>query len=425
MNKLISFNNKHLYIIIILLRIIVGGTFIISGITKMIDPWGFIYEIEQYTSLWNFADYRSITLIFAVSISAIEFILGMSLANGCYKRVSVISLLCIMAFMFPFSIYIAITNPVADCGCFGDFWHISNISTAIKNGILVVLLFYLLFYNTKLRGFFNPYIQWAFAIICVIYILFIGIIGYNIQPLIDFRGFKVNTELIQETNDATEIFVYEKNGIQKEFRSDALPDSSWLFVDRKELNLGQNLTEFIIYDDNDEDVTYDVISTNKNQLLLLIPELKRADISHTYLINELNDYISNLGGELIGIIATNDDGISYWKDISMADYNIYTTDNTIIKELVRGNVAIVYLKNGIIQWKRTINSIDPNILNTTNNISVLDTLYINGTKQFISITSVYVILLMILHMIDRIYISLKFLFSKKNKKNDVTLQKNN
>ena len=404
MNKLISFNNKHLYIIIILLRIIVGGTFIISGITKMIDPWGFIYEIEQYTSLWNFADYRSITLIFAVSISAIEFILGMSLANGCYKRVSVISLLCIMAFMFPFSIYIAITNPVADCGCFGDFWHISNISTAIKNGILVVLLFYLLFYNTKLRGFFNPYIQWAFAIICVIYILFIGIIGYNIQPLIDFRGFKVNTELIQETNDATEIFVYEKNGIQKEFRSDALPDSSWLFVDRKELNLGQNLTEFIIYDDNDEDVTYDVISTNKNQLLLLIPELKRADISHTYLINELNDYISNLGGELIGIIATNDDGISYWKDISMADYNIYTTDNTIIKELVRGNVAIVYLKNRIIQWKRTINSIDPNILNTTNNISVLDTLYINGTKQFISITSVYVILLMILHMIDRIYI---------------------
>lgn len=425
MNKLISFNNKHLYIIIVLLRIIVGGTFIISGITKMIDPWGVIYEIEQYTSLWNFADYRSITLIFAVSISAIEFILGMSLANGCYKRVSVISLLCIMAFMLPFSIYIAITNPVADCGCFGDFWHISNISTAIKNGILVVLLIYLLFYNTKLRGFFNPYIQWAFAIICVIYILFIGIIGYNIQPLIDFRGFKVNTELVRETNDATEIFVYEKNGIQKEFKSDALPDSSWLFVDRKELNLGQNLTEFIIYDDNDEDVTYDAISTNKNQLLLLIPELKRADISHTYLINELNDYISNLGGELIGIIATNDDGISYWKDISMADYNIYTTDNTIIKELVRGNVAIVYLKNGIIQWKRTINSIDSNILNTTNNISVLDTLYINGSKQFISITSVYVILLMILHMIDRIYISLKLLFSKKNKKNDVTLQENN
>ncbi len=427
MNKLIEFNNRHLHLIIFLLRIIVGSTFIISGLSKMIDPWGFIYKLEQYFAVWNITEYRSITLIIAVALSAGEFILGISLANGCYKRVSVLLLFITMLILFPFSIYIAIFDPVDDCGCFGDFWIISNSVTALKNGIIFILLVYLLRYNVKLRGFFNPYIQWIFLSLSIIYILFIGIIGYNKQPLLDFRTFKVGSDLTINTNTTTYNFVYEKNNQRKVVGIEDLTeiDSTWMFVERVEIANNENNSEFIIYDENGENITSDIIARYEEQLLLLIPELKRADISHSYLINELNEYITSNGGELIGVFSTNKTGIEYWKDIAIAEYEIYSAENTTIKELVRGNVALVYLKNGIIQWKRTINSIDPNILSNENNAQILDTLYINGKKQFLIITSIYIILLLILRMFDNTYITLKSFFYKKNQKKDVTLQSNN
>lgn len=427
MNKIIEFNNRHLYLIIFIFRLIVGGTFIISGLSKMIDPWGFIYKIEQYFAIWGISEYRSITLIISVALSAIEFILGVSLANGCYKRISVLLLLISMLFLFPFSLYIAIFNPVNDCGCFGDFWIISNGATAIKNGVILLLLIYLMRYNAKLRGFFNPYIQWIFMSMSIIYILLIGIIGYNTQPLLDFRSFKISSNLTECTDNTYYKFIYEKDSNRRILSIEELAtiDSTWTFVERQEIRKDNNKSEFIIYDEFGDDITSEIIGRTEKQLLLLIPELKRADISHSYLINELNDYIIAQGGELIGVFSTNKNGIDYWKDISIAQYEIYSADNTIIKELVRGNVALVYLNDGIIQWKRTINSIDPNILSIEDKSKILETLYINGKRQFSIITSIYIILLLILRMFDNTYITLKSFFYKKNQKKDVTLQETN
>ena len=35
------------------LRILVGATFIYSGFSKIIDPWGFIYKIQDYLNAWD------------------------------------------------------------------------------------------------------------------------------------------------------------------------------------------------------------------------------------------------------------------------------------------------------------------------------------------------------------------------------------
>ena len=36
---------------------------------------------------------------------------------------------------------------------------------------------------------------------------------------------------------------------------------------------------------------------------------------------------------------------------------MYLIDDSVLKQIARGNPAIVYLKDGIIQWKRTLQSI--------------------------------------------------------------------
>ena len=38
----------------------------------------------------------------------------------------------------------------------------------------------------------------------------------------------------------------------------------------------------------------------------------------------------------------------------MAKYPVYTADDTVIKQVVRGNPAVVYLENGMIYWKSSL-----------------------------------------------------------------------
>ena len=109
-------NNTKTYIWI--LRLLVGSIFILSGTAKLIDLWGFIYKIEQYLLTWGIIEPRSIVFIGALSISSFEFIMGALLLVGSLKRTSAWSLLALMGVMLPFSLYVAVSNPVDDCGCF-------------------------------------------------------------------------------------------------------------------------------------------------------------------------------------------------------------------------------------------------------------------------------------------------------------------
>jgi hypothetical protein len=186
--------------------------------------------------------------------------------------------------------------------------------------------------------------------------------------MIDFRGYPVGSTLIDPDETSADdgdmpVYVYTRDGATRGFTPDDLPDSTWTFVERVEPShhaATKAGRDFAIYD-GDDDVTADELSADGPQLLVLIPDLRRADISYTYLINELNSYMESRGGSMIGIIATDAAGIDWWTDCSMAQYPCYTADDTAIKELVRGNVGLVYTERGKIVWKRSIWSVPTDI----------------------------------------------------------------
>lgn len=397
-------------------RILVGGTFIMSGLTKMIDLYGSVYKIEQYLAVWDMMQPRTLVLGMAICLSGVEFLLGFLLLLGCYKRSASYLLTMIMAGMLVLSAYIMIADPVDDCGCFGDFLVISNTATFLKNIVLVAMLVYLCFRNSRVDGLFTTYSQWLVAFFAILYLCVIGYFGFNVQPLADFRPYPVGTYLIPPADDEeTDIkFVYEKNGVKETFSVDNLPDSTWTFVDRIEEAPVADKRNFAVFD-GDEEVTEDVISNEGNQLLLLIPELSTIDVSSTYLINEMNRYITSRGGDMIGIIGTGAEGIEQWRDISMASYDIYSADDTSIKEVARGNVAMVYLKDGIIQWKRTLTSIDSDLFVSPDD-SVLDRLAYSGRSYLGLFTLVFLGLELALWIVDRSGRAVKLHFTRKNRK---------
>lgn len=404
--RLSRLNREYLTWIVWTLRLLVGATFIVSGLAKVIDEWGFVYKIEQYLSIWDMAMPRTIVLAGAIGLSGAEFVLGLLLLTGCYRRVVTWLLATTMAFMLPLTFYIMVADPVSDCGCFGDFIRLSNNATFLKNVVLSVAIVYLVVFNSKVKGVYLPYCQWVVSLLSGIYALFVALFGYNVQPMVDFRSYPVSSRLVADDTDfdeSTVSYIYERDGERREFTLDELPDSTWTFVTRQDtdLQIGSALAIF----DGDDDVTADVLHGSGEQLFLTIPDLRRADISYTYLINELNRYISARGGELIGLLATNREGIDVWADYSMASYKCYSADDTAIKELARGNVGLVYVNNGVIVWKRNLWSVPSDVLTLSSH--PLDFLSYDGNSRLITLSLLLIASLVSLALLQTMFLVLR------------------
>jgi hypothetical protein len=175
-----------------------------------------------------------------------------------------------------------------------------------------------------------------------------------------------------------------------------------------------------VYDEDESEATSEAITDEGEEILLLIPDMHDLDVSSTYLINEINRYISSRGGTMVAIIATNKEGIDIWRDLSLADYPIYTSEDTSIKEIARGNIAIVYLRDGIIQWKRSLSSIDAEQFEHSNK-NTLSSLNYSGQMIMLILTLAFLGLEFILWILDRSGRAVKLHFTRKNQKKSVNL----
>ena len=388
------------------LRFLVGAVFILSGFTKSIDPWGSFYKIGEYLEAWGWDIPSSFIVMGAFLLGGIEFVVGFLLLLGCYRRSAVWILLLMMAFMLPLTLYIAVANPVADCGCFGDFLVISNTATFIKNIFLTAMLVYLVPFNHRAEGLFVPYVQWIVGGLLSLYILIVALYGYNVQPLIDFRRFAPGTELLSttgtdESGDVDFEFIYEKDGRKESFTIDNLPDSTWTFIDRKLLSGSEDISDGFSVIVDGEDVAPEIIDTETDQFVVTIPELRAVDLSYTYLLNELNDYISGRGGSMVALVNGDDKGIEWWRDVSMASYPIYSAEPTLIKELARGRAAIVYLHEGVVEWKRTLSSISYSFVTETPPGEITDRL--NPATGYVlnTLTLIFAAIIVVIMILDR------------------------
>lgn len=382
-----STRNRLIELATWVVRILAGGTFIFSGLAKSIDPWGSLYKIQDYLAAMGLDLWPSLVIVGTFALCALEFIIGIFIVCGCFRRSTPIVMTAVMVFMLGLTLWIAIADPVADCGCFGDAFKISNWATFFKNVVLILLCVWLLKFNTKAACVVKPYFQWLASLATGIYILVVAFAGYYYQPLVDFRPYKIGETIVDFDSALAEdsaeglpdfIFVYEKDGVRKEFRSsDELPDEAdgWVFVERKEVapadisgetesstegNKRESVQKaFRIWDETgEEDVTPDVAMAEGRQLFLMMPELAKVSIATTWQINSLYTWAGHNNIDMVAVVGGSEKDIERWKDLSLAAYPIYTADDTQIKEVVRGNPALVYTENGKIIWKSSLLALD-------------------------------------------------------------------
>ena len=226
-----------------LCRLLLAAVFILSGFVKAVDPRGTQYKIEDYAQALGLDQLLSSTaaLIMSVGLSAIEFCLGIFLLFAIRRRLVSRLALLMLAVMTPLTLWLALTNPISDCGCFGDALVLTNWQTFLKNVVLLVAAIVVAWWPMEMFRFVSRSNQWIVINYSALFILAVAAWSIYDLPQFDFRPYHIGANIpkgmeIPEGEEQPQFetsFILEKDGRQQEFTLDNYPDSTWTFVDSK------------------------------------------------------------------------------------------------------------------------------------------------------------------------------------------------
>lgn len=354
-------------------RALIGVVFIFSGFVKAVDPMGGVIKISEYLASFGLDVLQPFAVLISFNLSAIEFALGVCLLLGVYRRYTTFLILLFMAFMTPLTLYLALFNPVSDCGCFGDALVLSNWETFYKNIVLSVAAVVVFVYNQRMFQLYTFKVYWFIALFSYIFCVGFAYRNYNHLPIMDFRPYKIGANIpalltIPEgapTDDYLYTFVYEKDGVKKEFSLEDYPanDSTWTFVESKTSLVKQGyvppIASFNIYNGEGDDVTGEILDSSRPVLLLVAPKLENADEDRIDEINSVYDYALENDISFYCVTGSSPEAIDEWSDNTGAEYPFRMADEVLLKTIIRSNPGLVLLENGTVLAKWHCNDIPP------------------------------------------------------------------
>ena len=357
--------NKIKSILVNLSRTLLALTFIFSGFVKAIDPLGSQYKIAEYLEAVQLSAYIPdwAQLILSVGLSAIEFTLGVMLLLAIRRRLASKLSLIMMVVMTLVTLWLTVSNPIQDCGCFGDAIHLTNTQTFIKNIILLTAAIILACWPLYQIRFVSKTNQWIAFYFTIVFIVTASTLSLYHLPIFDFRPYYIgqNIKKGMEIPKGAKLttykttFICEKNGVTKEFTENDYPydDSTWVFKDTHQEILEKGyeppIHDFSITDEKTgEDLTDSILTKDGYTFLLIAPVLERADDSNFGEIDAIYEYAKENGYGFYGLTASTDKAVKHWRDITGAEYPFYTMDGTTLKTIIRSNPGLVLLYKGTI-----------------------------------------------------------------------------
>ena len=311
-------------------RLVLAVTFILSGFVKAVDSLGTQYKIQDYLTVWGMAQHVPdfMTLSASVLLSALEFIAGVCLLFAIRRRLVSRIVFIVLVIMTLLTFWLALTDPITDCGCFGDAIVLTNWQTFAKNVILLAAAIVVRKYPLEMPRLISESNQWIVLNYSGIFILLI-ITGRSLYtlPQFDFRPYHIGTDL--------------REGWQRMMEGEESPYAEFFM---ELTNEGEDITETVL---NDEGYTF----------LLVSPHLEQADDSQLDGLNQLYEYSLDNGYPFYCLTASTEQAISRWRDITGAEYPFCSTDEITLKTMIRSNPGLLLLKDGKIIRKWSHNNL--------------------------------------------------------------------
>ena len=373
-------------------RLVLAVTLILSGFVKAVDPLGTQYKIADYLEAMHVGRYVPdfMTLSASVLLSAVEFALGICLLLAIQRRVVSRLVLLVMAVMTPLTLWLAIDNPVTDCGCFGDALVLTNWQTFGKNAVLLVLAIVVRRWPHDMVRFISKSNQWIALNYTVLFIVMVS--GWSLYdlPYFDFRPYHIGADL--------------RKGWQRMMDGEESP-----YVDF-----------FIERASDGEDITDSLLNSPGYTFLLVSPYLEEADDSQLDQINQVYEYAEDYSYPFYCVTSSGSKGMERWCDITGAEYPYTQADGVLLKTMIRSNPGLMLMKDGVIVRKWSHNRL-PDEQQLTDRLERLDIGQMpqdSVPRKILTILLWYVLPLLTLVIADRLWAWSQWL-KKEEKSNKV------
>jgi len=350
-------------------RIIVGIVFIFSGTVKAVDPLGSAYKFSDYFQAFHLEFLKPFALVLAIILFTVEFISGFAVLSGYRQKTGLWGVMVLMLIFTPLTLMLAITNPVSDCGCFGDAIHLTNWQTFWKNVVLMILVVILFTGRNKSRQICSTKKEWSVIIIVIVLFIIFSLLNLRYLQLFDFLPYKTGTNIkegmkIPEGKPVDEYlttFIYEKEGVQKEFTLENYPadDSTWKFIDQKSKLVKKGylppIHDFSITTIEGEDLTDWILANPGYTVMMISTKLNKADQKNLEKGFELGAWCAAEGMSFYVVTASGTDEVKEYGN----GLTICTADETTLKTIVRANPGYMLLKDGTILGKWSWATVPP------------------------------------------------------------------
>ncbi len=352
-----------------LLRFVVAVIFILSGFVKAVDLVGFSFKMEEYFSptVFNMPFFEKFALLFSVIVVILELLLGFMLLLKLKLKFTLSALIALCVFFGFLTFYSAYFNVVTDCGCFGDAIKFTPWQSFIKDIVLLLaLLILFVLYRKEFRKK-DTYsysgkkdsnkIQYILLAVFSLVMIGIGVYGILYEPVIDFRDYKIGTDLKAEkekiNKNPSEYKTFyslknEKTGETLKVDQDAYirENKYWAEGSPWKIEEGKNesvlikegykseIVKFKIEDPTGMDVTEEIINAPR---AILVFSYHPKEVSPE-LLKQVEAKVKTQKANIVYGVSTEPNTFKTLKNMMM--------DGTAIKTIARSNPFILVLENG-------------------------------------------------------------------------------
>ena len=374
-------------------RLVLAVTLILSGFVKAVDPLGTQYKIQDYLTAMGLGGIVPdlLTLSTSVLLSGLEFILGICLLFAIRRRFVSKVVLVMMVPMTMLTLWLAIADPIHDCGCFGDALVLTNWQTLWKNVVLLALAVIVWRWPLLMPRLIGESNQWiVFNYSSLFILLVVALRSLYTLPQFDFRPYYIGADI--------------REGWQKMIEGEDSPYADFFI---ESINDGEDITEQVL---NDKGYT----------LLLIAPHLEQADDSQLDELNRIYDYSVEQGYPFYCLTASSAKAISRWQDMTGAEYPFCQTDDITLKTMIRSNPGLMLLKDGkvIRKWSHNALPEEEELSGRLEDIELGQMPSDSTAGKILWLLTWFVLPLVILTIADRLWAWSKWVRKKKKKSNN-------
>lgn len=347
-------------------RLLLSVVLIVSGFVKAVDPTGLFYKLQEYLTAFGMEQISDGWIMAAAQLlPAAEFIVGVLLLMGVYSRTVTFLVFLFFLVFTPFTLVVALWNPVRDCGCFGDALHLSNWATFGKNIVLLLFATMVFFMRRLFVRKIGLYNRWMVALFALLYVASLEYVSMAHLPVLDFRPFAKGADLRESVANVPSVektvYRFEKDGDVREFDEENYPDSTWNYLGSRTDVIVEGrpaiIPDFEFFGiEDEEDYTSQILEDSGYVCMLIMNRVETADESRVDRINELYDYCVEMAVPFYAATASDVNEVDLWKRRTGGEYPVLWADDVMLKTIVRANPGVLLIKDGTVVGKW--NSVD-------------------------------------------------------------------